>query len=94
MKQLLNRNSIPYGILITLISEIATAAILWLVLVIIGIPIQLRWFAAAYLPAILILRYYAKEKLYPDTLKAMITTLFVTFVAFMWFLLKYKYISF
>lgn len=96
MKKLLDRNSTPFGVLLTLGSEVVTASILWLVLLLVGSPIveQLRWFVIAYVPAILLLRYFAKDKNCPDTLKSMIVTLFVTFVAFMWFLLKYKYITF
>ncbi len=53
-----------------------------------------RWFAAAFVPPLLLLRYYAKTREHPVTLKTVIITFFVTFVAFMWVILKYKYISF
>jgi RsiW-degrading membrane proteinase PrsW (M82 family) len=42
----------------------------------------------------LLLRYYAHAKDYPTTLKAVITTFFVTVVLFMWAMLRYKFITF
>ena len=96
MKKLLNRNSIPLGIIATLVSEILCAALVWLVILSTHTPLteSARWFAAAFVPPLLLLRYYAKTRDYPVTLKTVITTFFVTFVAFMWVMLKYKYISF
>ena len=96
MKKLLNQNSIPLGIIATLVSEILCAALVWLVIFVTRTPLveNARWFAAAFIPPLLLLRYYAKVRDYPTTLKTVITTFFVTFVAFMWVMLKYKYISF
>lgn len=96
MKKLLNRNSIAFGVLVVLGLEALVGVLLWLGLMVFGQPVQdhLRWFAVAFVAPLMLLRYYAKEKLYPDTLKAVVTTLFVTFVLFMWYLLKYKYITF
>ena len=74
-------------------SELLCAALIFVVTIIVG-RCDMRWFAAAFVPPLLLLRYYAREKSYPTTLKAVITTFFVTFVAFMWFMLKYKYITF
>ena len=53
-----------------------------------------RWFAVAFVPPLLLLRYYAKIQDYPMTLKSVITTFFITFVIFMWIIMKYRYISF
>ena len=96
MKKLLNTNSYLTGILGVIISEVLCAALLLLGLIIAGTPIpdHLRWFAVVFVPPLLLLRYYAHEKDYPLTLKACIVALFVTFVAFMWYLLRYHYISF
>lgn len=96
MKKLLNRNSIPFGILATLLSEILCAALVWLVILIIHSTAaeHARWFAAAFVAPLLLLRYYAKTKEYPDTLKAAIVTFFITFVAYMWVMMKYRFISF
>ena len=96
MKKLLHRDSIAAGIIATLASELLCAALVWIVITIIRVPIteNARWFAIAFVPPLLLLRYYAKIQDYPTTLKAVITTFFVTFIAFMWVMLKYKYISF
>lgn len=96
MKKLLNQDSITVGIIATLVSELLCALLIWLLLLVIGLPMaeHARWFAAALVPPALLLRYYAHQKDYPLTLKAVITTFFVTVVLFMWFLLKYKHITF
>ena len=96
MKKLLHTDSIAIGIVATLFLEIVSAAIVWLVLVLLHLPLaeNARWFVICFVPPLLLLRYYAKIKDYPTTLKSVITTFFITFVIFMWFMLKYKYISF
>lgn len=96
MKKFLNHDSITFGVLIVLVTELITAGLLLLGLVVFASPVEehLRWFAVAFLPAILMLRYYAKIKECPTTLKSAVSTLFVTFVIFMWYLLKYRYITF
>ena len=93
MKKLLHQDSVALG---TLVSELLCVALIWIVITIIRVPIteNARWFAIAFVPPLLLLRYYAKIQDYPTTLKAVITTFFVTFVVFMWVMLKYKYISF
>ena len=96
MKKLLNRNSIPLGIIATQVSEILCAALVALIILAThsALAESARWFAAAFVPPLLLLRYYAKTRDYPVTLKTVITTFFATFIAFMWVMLKYKYISF
>lgn len=96
MKKFLDRNSIPFGVILVVVSEVLCALLLLLGLLIAhaGVEQHLRWFAVAFVPPVLFLRYYAKDKQYIDTLKAIATTLFVTLVAFMWYLLKYRYITF
>lgn len=96
MKKLLNRNSIAVGAVAALLSEVLCALLIFLILLIPGVGIggHERWFAAAFVPPLLLVRYYAHESDYALSLKAAITTLFITFVAFMWAMLKYKYITF
>lgn len=96
MKKILHKDSVALGIVATLLSELLCAAIVWIVIAILRIPIaeNARWFAIAFVPPLLLLRYYAKIQDYPTTLKSVISTFFVTFVVFMWVMLKYKYISF
>jgi len=96
MNKLLNKDSLALGVVATLLSELLCAAVVWLVLIIIGYPVaeHLRFFAAAFVPPALLLRYYAHLKTFPTTLKAVIVTFFVTVVLFMWAMLKYKFITF
>lgn len=96
MKKLLHHNSIATGIIGVLVTELLCAVLVFLVLVLLHLPLaeNTRWFAIALVPPILLLRHYAKEQDYPDTLKAVITTLFVTAIAYFWFMLKNHYISF
>jgi RsiW-degrading membrane proteinase PrsW (M82 family) len=96
MKKLLNKDSIAQGVIATLVSELLCALVVWLILVLIHHPVvdNLRFFAVAFVPPALLLRYYAHAKDYPTTLKAVITTFFVTVVLFMWAMLRYKFITF
>ncbi len=96
MKKLLNQNNYITGILGVVVSELLCAALVFCVLWLTHLPLaeNARWFALALVPPILLLRYYAKEQNYPDTLKAVITTLFVTAIAYFWFMLKHHYLSF
>ena len=96
MKKIFDKDSIALGIVATLASELLCATLIMAVLLIIGIPINEnpKWFIAAFVPPVLLLRHYAKAKEYPNTLKATITTVFVTLVAFMWVMVKYRYITF
>lgn len=96
MKKLLNQDSIAVGAIAALLSEVLCGLLIFLIMLIpgVGIAEHMRWFAAAFVPPLLLVRYYAKASEYPMALKASITTLFITFVAFMWAMLKYKYITF
>ena len=96
MKELLHKDSITVGIVATLLSELICAALVWIVIAILQVPIaeNARWFAIAFVPPLLLLRYYAKIQDYHTTLKTVISTFFVSFVIFMWVMMKYKYISF
>ncbi len=96
MRKLLDRNSIIAGVLLTLASEVSAALLVLCVLLIgrIGLYEHLRWFGAAFVPPLLLLRHYAKGQSHPLTLKGVICTFFVTFVAFMWMMLKNHYITF
>lgn len=95
MKKFLDHDSIAFGALMVLAAEAVAAALLALGLAIFSVPVaeHLRWFAIAFVPPLLLLRYYAKAKSCPTTLKAVVTTLFASFIIFMWYLLKYRYIT-
>lgn len=95
LKGFFHRDSIITGIVAVTGLEAIFSLLLWIGLAIANEPIlaHVRWFGGAFIPVVLILRYYAKAKDYPTTTKSVIATFFVTFIAFMWFLLKYKYIT-
>ena len=96
MKKLLDKNSIAAGVLLTVGSEAICGLLLWCVLLMVGqdAGAHVRWFAVAFVPPLLLLRHYAHQKEHPLTLKAVIVTFFVTFAAFMWVMLRYRYITF
>jgi RsiW-degrading membrane proteinase PrsW (M82 family) len=96
MKNLLHKNNYLTGVIGVVVSELLCALLVYLVLLIFNLPLaeNARWFALALIPPILLLRYYAKNQDYPDTLKAVITTVFVTAIAYFWFMLKNHYITF
>lgn len=96
MKNLLHKNNYLTGVIGVVVSELLCALLVYLVLLIFNLPLaeNARWYSLALIPPILLLRYYAKIQDYPDTLKAVITTVFVTAIAYFWFMLKNHYITF
>lgn len=88
------QNKITVGVIAMMLSGLLPAAALYLVLLLLGIPPieKIRWFGGAFIPMILVLRHYAKEQQYPTTTKSCIVVLFVTFIAFMAYLVSNKII--
>lgn len=82
MRKLFDKDTIATGLILGLGSEIAVAAILWLVLILLGESVNehIRWFGGSVIPLVLILRYYVKKKTYPVVSKTLMVTLFITFV--------------
>lgn len=87
--QFFKQDSLAAGLVATLGSEVLFLVVLAVGLMIAGIsPTEhIRWWAGMFLPALLTLRYYAKHHLLSAT-RAAIVVLFVTFIAFMFYLLK------
>lgn len=85
MKKPFDKDTILTGLIVGLGSELAVAILLWLVLVIIGEPLNdhIRWFGGCFIPLVLILRYYVKRKTYPIVSRTLMVTLFITFVVFL-----------
>ena len=52
MKELLHKDSITVGIVATLLSELICAALVWIVIAILQVPLaeNARWFAIAFVP--------------------------------------------
>ena len=47
-----------------------------------------RWFGGAFIPLVLLLRFYAKTKNHLTATRTLIVLLFVTFAAFMYLMIK------
>lgn len=90
MKKFFQRNSILTGIIAELGSQLLFVLLLAAALTIIGEPISshLRWFAGAFIPGLLVVRYYAKKKDFLLTTKTVISLFFLTFIIFLFLLFK------
>ena len=78
------------GIVAGLGSEVAFCLLLALGLVIAGEPVadHIRWFGGMFIPLILVLHHYARRREQLKVTKTLIVVLFVTFLAFMIYILK------
>ena len=85
MANFFKSDGILQGIILATGSEILAAALLYVGLLVAGIPVEtrLRWFAVCFVPPLLLLRHIAKRKDRTLTMKTIIVVLFVSFVAFM-----------
>lgn len=94
LEKFFHRNSITTGIVAEIGSQILFALILFVILVIVGEqPTEhIRWFGGAFIPGLLVVRYYAKKKEYLLTTKTVITSFFVTFILFVFILFKFHLI--
>ena len=92
MKQFFQQDRLLVGLLAGLGSEVLTALLLWVALLVVGLQVDehVRWFGIAFVPPVLLLRYYAHLKKCPLVTKTLIITVFVSFVVFMFYLLKTK----
>ncbi|MBR4506200.1 MAG: hypothetical protein IKP21_05450 [Bacteroidales bacterium] len=78
------------GIVAGLGSEVGFCLALALGLLIAGEPIgaHIRWFGGMFIPLILVLHHYARRREQLKVTKTLIVVLFVTFLAFMIYILK------
>lgn len=90
------KDTILSGILLSLGSEVAVALLLSLGLILAHQPIEPRisWYAACYLPPILLLRHFARTQQHPVITKTIATLLFLTFIPFMYFLISHHILNF
>ena len=95
MRKFLSQNTLLVGVTVTLASEALAAALVWLVLALLGQPVagSVRWFALCFVPPALILRHYAKRRSQSLATRGTTATLFVTFIAFMWLFVKHGGLS-
>ena len=91
MKRFFTQDTILVGLVAGLGAELLFCLLLAAGLLVAGqwppTPNQIRWFGGMFIPLLLILRAYAKPKRYIAVTKTLATILFVTFVAFMFYLL-------
>ena len=72
------------------VSEAVSAVALIVVLAVVGEPVakHVRLFGVVFVAPLLLLRHYAKKKEMPVVTKTLIVTLFVTFVVYMYAVIK------
>ena len=92
MKKFFAQDKPIVGIVAGLGSELAFCIALTIGLLIADEPVMahVRWFGGMFIPLILVLHHYAKGRTQLRVTKTLIVILFVTFLAFMIFILKTK----
>jgi len=95
MKNPFKDDSVLSGVLLSLGSEVLTALLLAVALMIANCSVEdhIRWFAVCFVPPLLFLRRSAKQKSTPVATKTIIIVLFVSFVAYMYMLFTLKAIE-
>ncbi|MBP5547964.1 MAG: hypothetical protein J6X58_03610 [Bacteroidales bacterium] len=90
MGNFFKKDSVVTGLVVSLGSEIVSA-----VLIVAGIYIagesfceHVRWMGGAFIAPVLLLRYYAKKQSFPTITKTIIVVLFLSFVVYMFFVLR------
>ncbi|MBQ6727293.1 MAG: hypothetical protein IJQ89_12080 [Bacteroidales bacterium] len=91
----MKKDNALFGVLVCLGSIIVTALVVIAVFVFFKIPFMgnMKYFLAAFVPAIVLLRYYAKNLQFMHTSKAIMITLSLVLVAFIVFLVRSKEIA-
>ena len=88
-KEFFKKNTVTVGLITGLGSLLLTALLLTAVLLIAGEPhrVHLSLYAGCFVPPLLIMRYYVKLQ-HSVTVKTLMSTIFITFIVFMFFLFK------
>ena len=96
MKKFFAQDRVMTGLVAGLGSEVGFVVVLVVGLLIAGEPVgsHLRWFGGMFIPLILVLRHYAKGREHLRVVKTLIVVFFVTFIAFIAYMLKAKIIVF
>ena len=86
----MKKDSFLFGVLVSVASIALTVAIVIAVFFAFGIPPanNLKYFLVAFVPAIVLLRYYTKNLQFMKTAKAIAVVLFVTLTAYIVFLVR------
>ena len=96
MKKFFAQDKVLTGIVAGLGTELGFVLVLAAGLLIAGEPVgaHLRWFGGMFIPLILVLRHYAKSREHLKVVKTLIVVFFVTFIAFITYMLKARIIVF
>lgn len=96
MKKFFAQDRVMTGLVAGLGSELGFVVVLAIGLIVAGEPVgsHLRWFGGMFIPLILVLRHYAKGREHLRVVKTLIVVFFVTFIAFIAYMLKAKIIVF
>lgn len=96
MKKFFSQDKVNVGILAGLGSELGFVVALTIGLLIAGEAIgdHLRWYGGMFIPLILVLRHYAKGQAHLKVVKTLIVVFFVTFLAFIFYMLRSRMIVF
>ena len=92
MKKFFAQDKIIVGLVAGLGAELGFCLALTIGLLIAGEPLSahVRWFGGMFIPLILVLHHYAKSRIQLRVTKTLIVVFFVTFLAFMFYILKTK----
>lgn len=84
------QDKISVGITAILFSELLCAIVIWVVLTLLGMApfANYNYWVLVFVPALLVMRYYMKQRNYLTTTKSAIVTLFVTFLAYMAYFIR------
>lgn len=90
MKKFFSQDTVWVGLVVGLGSLLLSGLIVTTVFMATGLSWEehARWLGISFIPLLLILRTYAKRKEQLTVTRTLITVLFVTFLAFMVFLIK------
>ena len=96
MKKFFLRDSVVSAIVAGVGVMAVFCFLLWLGLEMAGesISSHIRWFGAAFIPLVLVLRAYAKTKKHIVATRTLIVLFFVVFISYMYYLLSNHIITF
>ena len=88
IKQYLNRDNVAVGVATGLSVMLAYCLLLTVGLLIAGETVtdHIRWYGGMFVPLLLVLRHYAKKGTQLTVTRTLIVLMFVTFVAFIYYL--------
>ncbi|MCQ2282142.1 MAG: hypothetical protein MJZ99_05925 [Bacteroidales bacterium] len=95
IKSLPNKDSYTWGIIVAVLAEAITFGLVTLVILMFhrSLTVHARMYVVCFVPSLMLMRHYAKKKDCNETLISIVSVIFLTFVVFMWVMLKFRYID-